>query len=81
MYPKMSPQELHVARDVLGYYNLPGGYSPGSFTTAVVRLLEVSDSFNTARTLSAFPEFIPAYTTLTRDGGEKLAEIVAEQSK
>jgi hypothetical protein len=81
MYPEMSPEELKAARDMLGYYGLPGGWTPGSFTSALIKLLEVADTQNTARTLSAFPEFRTAYSVMTFDGGEALSQMVAEQSK
>lgn len=81
MFPKMSPQELHVARDMLGFYGLPGGYSPGSFTSNLIRTLEVADSINTTRILNEFSEYRTAYSILTTYGGETLSKIVLEQSK
>jgi hypothetical protein len=80
MFPKMNAQELHIARDMLGYYGLPGGYTPGSFTSAMIRLLEVADSFNTARILNEFGEFRTPYSIMTTYGGETLSEIVAKSS-
>lgn len=81
MFPKMTPLELKVARDMLGFYKLPGGWSPGSFTTNLIRTLEVADSINTARILNEFSEFRTAYSVMTTYGGETLSKMVEEQSK
>ena len=81
MYTINTPEQLHVARDVLGYYSLPGGYMPGAFTGAMIRLLEVADTLKRVRILGAFPEFIPAIHILTADGGEALVEAVKAAGK
>lgn len=78
---KMNAEELHTARDVLGYYGLPGGYSPGSFTSALLKTLEVSDWNNRCILLAAFPHFIPAVGILRSEGSDALVEAVAEAGK
>lgn len=78
MYEINTSLELHVARDVLGYYSLPGGYTPGSFTSQMIGLLEVADYINQSRILSEFTEFQPAFGIMTTRGGDALVEAVKE---
>lgn len=77
----MTPHELHMARDVLGYYNLPGGYSPGSFTSSLLKTLEVADVTNRERILREFTEFRPAIRIMTTQGGQALVDAVKEASR
>lgn len=76
---KLSPPQLEAARNLLFHYGHPGGWEPGSFTTALIRALEAADQWNRSKLLNAFPDFFPAVTILQVDGSTKLAQIVAEQ--
>lgn len=79
-YP-MNSIELKTARDVLGYYGLEGGYTPGGFTSKFIQLLEVADPGNERRLLDAFPHFYPAFRIMTTQGGEALVQAVKENAK
>jgi hypothetical protein len=81
MYTINTPEELRVARDILGYYGLPGGYQPGGFTSAMIRLLEVADYINQARLLNEFTEFRPAFDIMVMQGGSALVKAVEEAGK
>jgi hypothetical protein len=44
------------ARHILGHYDKPGGYRPGSFTAALIRCWELADNSNQAKLNSQWPE-------------------------
>lgn len=81
LQPNFQPDQLEAARNLLYHYGQPGGWEPGSFTTALIRAMEAADQGNRAKLLNAFPEFFPAITILGIEGSERLAEYVAQQEK
>lgn len=55
--PALDPATLQQeARHVLGYYGKPGGYMPGSFTSALIRCWELADSTNRDKLADKWPE-------------------------
>jgi hypothetical protein len=55
--PALDPTTLREeARHILGHYDKPGGYKPGSFTTALIRCWELADNINQAKLVSQWPE-------------------------
>lgn len=44
-----------AALHTLGYYHLPGGHYPGSFTESLIATWERADPTNSARLAGAFP--------------------------
>lgn len=79
-YP-LTPLELDTARDVLGYYGLEGGYTPGGFTSKLIALLEVADVNNRYLLLDTFPQFHAAIKIMNTQGGEALVQAVKENAK
>jgi hypothetical protein len=76
----MNPEELNCARALLGFYSphAPGSNQPGSFQTAFIRLLEVSDSSNQAKALNTWPEWIPAVRVMMDEGSSALEQRIAD---
>ena len=69
-----TPDEKHVARDLLGYYGYPGGYAPGGFTTVLIHALERADMWNTERLLMGFPHWRRPLEVLRTEGGNVLSQ-------
>lgn len=76
--PNLTYAEAEAARNLLYHYGQPGGWEPGSFTTALIRAMEAADQNNRERLLTAFPQFRWAINILTIEGSGKLAEVIAE---
>ncbi|MCU6480485.1 hypothetical protein [Arthrobacter sp. A2-55] len=51
----ISPEVAAAARDLLGYYNIPGGTMIGGFRKKLFSLWESADPYNWARLAEAFP--------------------------
>jgi hypothetical protein len=79
-YGLFSDTEMEAARHVLAYYGLPGGRDGSAFMMNLIRTIESADVLNRYTLLRAFPEYLPAYTILTAEGGEALAVEVALQA-
>lgn len=54
----------HAALELLGYYSLPGGYTPGGFVRQLIILWEKADVHNRVRLSIAFPEMAEAIDAL-----------------
>lgn len=67
--PQLDVEDVKVAaHHLLGYNNQPGGYMPGSFTTALIRAWELADNDNQAKLNSQWPE-LGAVVFILRSGG------------
>lgn len=67
--PKLDIDELkREAHHLLGINNQPGGYMPGSFTTALIRAWELADTDNQRKLHSQWPE-LGAALFVQRSGG------------
>lgn len=73
-----NPREIEAARNLLYHYGQPGGWEPGSFTTALIRAMEAADSHNLDRLCQAFPEFTKAVVILQNEGSTALQQTIAD---
>lgn len=74
---EISPETRAAARDLLGYFNLPGGSAPGGFRAALFALWPKADRSNKAKLADAFPEVAAAMDTLHEGGTEALTILAA----
>lgn len=74
----MKPDERHAARQLLGHYGYPGGYTPGGFVAKLIDAMGHADQSNLEKLLRAFPEFRNPVTVMREHGGEKLAKLLAD---
>lgn len=65
-----------AAESLLGYYNQPGGKTPGGFATQLITAFEKADPSNRRRLLTGFPEFTVPLTVLQTSGAGQLSKLV-----
>lgn len=70
----------HAARDLLGHYNMQGGYAAGSFRTALFNLWERADRSNKYRLAEAFPAEGAAIAALENYGESGLRALAEAQN-
>lgn len=66
-----------AARDVLGWAGLPGGLTPGGFTSRLIHAASTADSTNIERLRLGFPAMVTAVLLYKNDpdGIDKLREL------
>ena len=68
--PQLDIDELkREAHHLLGVNNQPGGYMPGSFTTALIRAWDLADTGNQRKLMSQWPELGAAMFVKGYGGG------------
>lgn len=59
----------HIARDVLGYYGMEGGWHPGGFTASLLAAFSRADSSNFTLLATVFPGYAEAMSLMRSVGG------------
>ena len=72
----LNEAEKEVARHVLWYYGVEGGYRPGSFSESLLETMHQADSNNLAKLLVAFPEYRKPLEILRMVGVIELARML-----
>lgn len=75
---EVSDEELQdAALHVLGYYKMPGGHTPGGFTTSLIQTYERADPSNRVRLAFAFPAIVTALGYVQRNEVEALSKLAS----
>ena len=78
---EVPPEEVRqAALNVMGYYQIPGGYTPGGFTTSLISTYELADASNRIRLAFAFPAIVGALGYVQRNDIEGLTKLASGRS-